>query len=202
MIVGVSGAKKSLLYHLLGGFFHRFLAKHAGYFVPRNASNFRIMSRRALNSALCKEKFLYQFFLNVSRTGYEAEKFPYSSLGERRKSVFESATNALRILVFNSTIPLRLVSVGGLVGSLFGLLVSIYALMIHFLKSETPEGWVSINLFVSAQFFLMFLILFLFGEYFHRIIETFKSGQEFEITSDQYSSMVSNVGRVNVTQDT
>ncbi len=199
LVIGISNVQKGLFYKFSSYFFRKILARYADYYIPQNATELRIVSRRALNYAIGKEKFLYQFYYNLSKTEFETQTFDYKSLKKSKRSAISGFREAIRVLVFNSTAPLKFINFIGLFGSFLGIMISVYSLLVHVFKDKPVEGWVSINLFMCSQLFIIFIILFFFGEYLVRLIETLKSGKEYEVISEKYSSVANDRFKRNVT---
>jgi len=144
---------------------------------PENSTQFRVMSREAVNAVTRikdRLRFLRSFTVYV---GYTNEEFPYQPVSRRagprrRRGLLESLKLAIDLIVANSTHPLRVVSVLGLgVSALNGLAV-IYVLVAYAFRAETlASGWASRSVQSSVMFFFLFLVLAVACEYLGRILE-------------------------------
>jgi polyisoprenyl-phosphate glycosyltransferase len=206
VLMGVSASRAGWAYRLLRGAFRKFIAGMIHYRLPQDATLFRVVSRRALNGVLQRKRYLHHFFLDMARTGFPTDTLAYGQIDRKgrvsRKEVVSGVRKALSVLVFNSTRLLRMVSLIGLLGSALGLLISAYSLAIHLIKRNVVEGWTTLTLFMSAQFILVFLILFFFGEYLARLVDEQWEGREYGVRAERHSSVMGDLNRLNITADT
>jgi polyisoprenyl-phosphate glycosyltransferase len=105
--------------------------------------------------------------------------------------------DAMRLLVFNSTVPLRYMSGVGILGSTLAFMGALYSILVCFFKHNTVEGWTSIVLLFSGLFCLMFIILAFFGEYLGRILDE-STEREYHVVFERNSSVMVCVDRLNV----
>lgn len=205
IIIGIDPGKKSFAYRVLSRIFHLVFAKLIHYRIPSDATLFRVMSRRALNAVLNRTRYLNHLFSDISQTEYPIETLTYSQV--ERDDAFSTKTaliginKLLSILVFNSTALLRMVNLLGIFGSLLGVLISCYSLLIHFVKADVIEGWTTLTFFMSVQFSLLFIVLFFYGEYMARMIDEHKEGHEYTVQFEKHSSVMTDESYHNVTGD-
>lgn len=173
------------------------------YRLPANATSFRCISRRAINAVIGTGRFYHQFNLRLQKTGYRSAILSYEPkqgcwLGQ---SLLRAAREFFRLLIFNSTRPLRWMSGLGIFGSGVACLLAIYSLTIRIWKSEVIEGWTTTILFMSVQFMLLFVILAFVSEYMSRLLDEQRGSGDYAVVYERNSAMMINDRRVNVLSD-
>jgi glycosyltransferase involved in cell wall biosynthesis len=142
--------------------------------IPANSTQFRAMSRQALNALLqIKEKYRYLKVLSAY-IGYQHTAFAYDPIargGRRReRSLLESIDLTINAMVANSTHLLRTVTLLGLLASVLDLLYMGYILAVAVFKTHVAEGWITLSAQSAGMWFFLFVILTVFGEYLGRIL--------------------------------
>ena len=173
------------------------------YNTPANLTNFYCVSRRAINAVINTDYFYYQLTLRLQKTGYPMAILPYAPKPRpsAHPSFLLSVRRLLRLLIFNSTRPLRWMSAIGLLGSFFALFFAVYSLVVHMIRTGVVEGWTTTILFMSTQFLLMFIILAFISEYMGRILDEQRGGTKYAIVYERNSAVMVNSDRVNVLND-
>ena len=199
VVVGAAPQAASLPYRLLRPLIGKVLKKFLDYDLPRAATEFRCLSRRAVNSVTEGRCARYRFPLRIARTGYPSSTIAYTRRAgtEPRRDLRRGFRDAMRLLVFNSTAPLRYMSGVGILGSTLAFLGALYSLLVRFFKHDTVEGWTSIVLLFSGLFCLMFVILAFFGEYLGRILDETVE-REYHVVFERNSSVMVREDRLNV----
>ena len=202
VVVGVAPQASSLPYRLLRPLIVYVLRRYLDYDLPRNATEFRCLSRRAVNSVTEGRGARHRFPLRIARTGYPSSPITYERLGGKgpRRRAYRGFRDATRLLVFNSTAPLRCMSGVGILGSMFAFAGALYSLVIRFFKHNVVEGWTTIVLLFSGMFCLMFMILALFGEYLGRMLDE-TVDREYHVVFERNSSVMVREDRSNVLRD-
>ncbi|WP_455206794.1 glycosyltransferase [Kaarinaea lacus] len=191
IVIGVANQDDSFAYQLVRPVIHMAL-RAIGYNLPRNATNLRCLSRRAVNSVTQAGRFHQQFFVRISNTGYPTAIYRYvlkPNSGVRRTLV-EGVRQAIRMTVFNSTRPLRWMSVLGVVGSVFAFVFASYSIIINLFKNDVVEGWTSMVFFMSFLFAILFAILAFFGEYLGRLLDDRSEHQAYSVADEKTSSVM------------
>ncbi len=193
----------SFFYRLLRPISGFTLKKLLNYSTPIGTTNFYCISRRAANAIMNTERFHHQFTFRIVNTGYKTTKFEYNARkdGKKRRTLANSISKFFQILVFNSTKPLRLMSIIGFGGSMFTFVVSLYALLINVFKNDVAAGWTTLMLFLSLMFALIFIILALFGEYLSRILDDNLNDRHYDVLFEKTSSVMLDEERQNVLSD-
>ena len=198
VVVGTTKQDHTLAYKIvrpLSGW----LLKLIDYHLPKDATTFRCLSRRALNSVLDTGKFYQQFFMQIQKSGYGQAELPYTSLNKTNKrTVTDAAKNTLRLMVFNSTTPLRIMSLLGLCGSSITSIFSLYSIVINIFKNDVVEGWTSTVFIISLIASLQFVILSFIAEYLNRILIEQSNTNGYSIVFEKNSQVMINLDRINV----
>lgn len=202
VVVGVSDRHLPLQYRLLRDFGSRILAA-IDYHIPKNATSFRCLSRRAVNAVTETGRFHHQFYLRIQKTGYPANNLVYrpNDTGNDKKSVIYGFRHLVRLLIFNSSRPLRWMSVLGTVGSLSAFIFAVYSILVNLVNGHVVEGWTTTILFMSTLFMLQFIMLAFFGEYLSRLLDERNLQADYSVVFEKNSTIMINQDRVNVLYD-
>ncbi len=202
IIIGTSKSRKTLGYRIVRPCI-QFLLKWIGYELPKNATPLRCLSRRCINTVTQIGRFHHQFFVRISKTGYPSTSYKYTQnlTYSQKQSLFNGLLQTCRLLIFNSTKPLRWMSMMGFGGSFLAFLITLYSLVIHLFKTKVVEGWTSMVLFMSTMFMLLFSILAFFGEYLGRVLDNSGDHQDYSIVYEKNSSVMLNEQRYNVLKE-
>ena len=202
VIIGVSPLKRNFLYKALAGFYRSTMARLIDYHVPKNSTSFRLITRRALNSVVKTRMFHQQLFPRISLASSRTGTIEYQANFSRQNldtiSFFNTFSRAISMIVFNSVVPLRIMTFLGIMGSFLALLTSVYIMSVALIKDDVVEGWISSNLFISIFFFLTLLILTFLCEYFHRLFAEIANKKEYDNVNETHSSVLNMEKRINV----
>lgn len=174
--------------------FYKFYANISGFYFAPNASYFRVMSRRAVNSITqIKSKSRYLKYFNAF-VGYKQAHVPYTrvhrrSATDRKESFLRMSFRAIDAIISNSILPLRFVTLLGVVASFLNLIYIGYVFAVTLVKNEIAEGWISTSIMNASMFFLLFFILTVMSEYIVRILIEAKE-QPLYFIADEYNSSV------------
>ncbi len=203
VIVGTSKQRNSYAYNIISRP-ARFILRKIDCELPKGSTYLRCLSRRAVNSITRTARYHHKFFLRIQKSGYPIREFSYEKLDSRTpvKTFSDAIHDFSKIVVFNSTKPLRWASITGLIGSILSMLFSSYSLLSHFISGDIADGWTTIVLFSSFQFMILFFILIIFGEYISRILDD-KSGQDdYSVVYEKNSDIMVSLDRLNVMDST
>jgi dolichol-phosphate mannosyltransferase len=106
------------------------------------------------------------------------------------RPLLRSVRTGLSVLIEESTIPLRLVGVTGLLGSLLSLLYAVYVIVINLVRRDVVQGWTTLSLQISGLFFLVFVMLALLGEYMVRVLKEASDRPLYHIAEEATSSVM------------
>ena len=204
VVVGVASQSRTLAYKVFRLMADNIL-KLVDYSLPRDATRLRCLSRRAVNSVTCTGRFHHQLSMRIQKTGYPQIAYNYTLLSTERpmtpRSLLAGIRELLRLLVFNSSRPLRWMSGVGLFGSFSAFLFGLYSLMVRLVKGHVVEGWTTTILFMSALFMMQFIMMAFFGEYLGRLLDDRSEQADYSVVFEKNSTVMVNQDRVNVLSD-
>lgn len=199
VIVGISRNTRSTLSYK----FIRPLVRKAlyavGYNIPQNATSLRCLSRSAVNSTTRARNYHHQIFIRIANCGFETYQMPYTVINSQKKNLTSAVFSTFRIMIFNSTKPLRWMSMLGMFGCLVSLIFATYSFIVHFVNNNVADGWSSIVIIISFLFMILFTILSFFGEYLGRILDTQSLHSPYWVLNEHNSSVMADSNRNNVT---
>jgi len=176
------------------------LLKQVGYALPKNSTGTFCFSRKTINIFSKTGSIDPKFYLKMGNTGFSICTFICDNFINHsyKKSILEGLSITFYILIFNSTKPLRWMSILGIFGSLLGILFSIYSLIINLINEEVTPGWTTMIFFMSSLFALLFTMLTFFGEYLARLLNDRNESKDYNIVLEKNSSVMINENRHNV----
>lgn len=186
--------ERSFLRERIGAFFRLYCRKHIGVDIQRGVSDFRVMSRQAVNSLLqIREQSRYLRVLTLTlgdRHGFFNYRMCASALGPRPSSWHAEISTAIDLLAANTRHPLRVVTVAGLLGACLNLLYACYVVAIYFTKPTVAAGWTTLSLQLSGMFLFVCLILAVLSEYVGTILGEVRSRPRYFISQESNSSVL------------
>jgi hypothetical protein len=199
IVIGVAHRQSTFLYKVFRKV-AAFILSQIDYSLPRNATDLRCLSRRAVNSVTATGRFHHQIAMRMQKTGYQHCIYNYSFENKNLKNrkITKAFRDLLRLMVFNSSRPLRWMSFLGLLGSFSAFIFASYSILIHLIKGHVAEGWTTTILFMSSMFMLQFLMMAFFGEYIGRLLDDRSEQDDFSVVFEKNSSVMVNRDRVNV----
>ena len=197
VIVGTSKVKQSFVYSLFRPL-AKYLLKLCDYHLPNNSTSFRCLSRRAANAVMSTGKFHHQFLMRIQKTGYEFKELNYEVIESKEKTFREGFYELLRLMVFNSSRPLRLMSILAFLGSFTALFFAIFALIINIVKNDVVPGWTSTLVIISLFSVIQFIILAFISEYLSRLLEEQSNSQSYAVVFEKNSKVMVDLDRLNV----
>lgn len=200
VVIGIAREEQSLGYMAFRPF-AQLLLNLAEYTLPKNATTFRCLSRRAANAVMETGHFHQQFFMRIQKTGYEFAQIDYILQNNDKKSFKKGFFELLNLTIFNSTAPLRLMSTLGLAGSGVACLFVLYTLIVNLLKNNVVEGWTTIMLMLSVFAFLQFTILAFISEYINRLLNEQSPYSSYSIVFEKNSFVMVDEDRINVFEE-
>jgi hypothetical protein len=199
IVIGTAKERRTLAYRACRVFVERVL-RAIDYQLPRNATQLRCLSRRTVTAVTSSARFHHQFHMRIQKTGYPACEFSYKLLSEKTKprTLSQGIYDLIRLLVFNSTKPLRWMSGIGLVGSCSAFAFATYSLALHLVRNNIVEGWTTTILFMSMLFMFQFVMLAFFSEYLGRLLDERSKQANYAVVFEKTSAVMVNQDRVNV----
>ena len=197
VVIGTAKTPVSLMYSIVRPCVN-WLLTSIDYLLPKNVTSFRCLSRRAANSVMSIGSFHQQFFMRIQKTGYQASELRYESHATKQKTFAKGFREVMQLMVFNSFAPLRLMSVLGLLGSTLACLISLYAVIVRFVKDDVVSGWASTVLLISLIAVVQFVILSFISEYLVRLLTEHGRQNDYSVVFEKNSSVMVNQDRINV----
>lgn len=183
--------------HLMGRFwtrlFYAFSKRFLKLDLPANSTQFRCLSRQAVN-AITQIKDSHRYLrLFSSYVGYNSQRFEYEPVYRgkvRRRSFVNSVKYAVSLILENSTHPLRIVSWMGLIAAAGNLVYGVYIFAIYFFKENVREGWTTLSLQSAAEFFFLSLILTALCEYMGQMLNRIQARPLYYVKDEKSSSVL------------
>jgi glycosyltransferase involved in cell wall biosynthesis len=200
VIIGIAKRPRTLGYRVARKLSNKIL-RSIDYHIPKNATPVRCLSRRAINTVLRTGQLNHQFFVKVANTGYPTKEYKYELLNVssmKKRTLLSGITQSIQLMIFNSTKPLRWISLLGVMGSLSAFVFAIYSIVVNFIKDDVIEGWTSMVLFSSFLFMILFVILAFIGEYIARLLNENSNQKNYYISSEETSAVMLEMDRFNV----
>jgi len=181
---------QTFLKRFLSKSFYSFSKKIMKLDIPENAGDFRLLDKqvvKALNLLPEKSRFMKGLYAWV---GFEGYAIPFEVL--ERQGGTESRWNysslfglAVTGILSFSSVPLRMISLMGMIISMFALLYGLYIFLENLFFSITVNGWPTIV--VSIMFFsgVQLISLGVLGEYISRIFDEAKNRPKYIIDEDE-----------------
>ena len=164
--------------------------------VPEDSTQFRALSRKALNALLqIKESYRYMKVFSAY-IGYHHQTLVYDPMARagsgqpRQRGFFRSVDLAVNVMVANSTRLLRFVTGVGVIASFLNLLYMVYIVMIAIFKRDVAEGWITLSAQNAGMFFFLFVILTVLGEYIGRILAETQNRPLYYVMEERNSSVL------------
>jgi hypothetical protein len=108
----------------------------------------------------------------------------------RRQGVREGIERGVGLIVTNSTQPLRLMSVVGVVLSAVNALYVLYIVSIFVFKTRVAEGWTTLSLQHAVMFAFLFAILAVLCEYVGRLLTETRDRPLYFVAEERSSSVM------------
>lgn len=155
-----------------------------GIKIRQNHSEFRLMSRFAVeNLREYKEKTIFLRGI-VQNLGLQSCNIYYDGLerqaGKTKYSMFKLIELAWCAITSFSILPLRIITVVGILTSFISFLIIIYAL-ISYIKGFSIQGWTSIIMTIAFFSGIIIMSLGIIGEYLGKVLIEVKNRPLYQI---------------------
>jgi glycosyltransferase involved in cell wall biosynthesis len=161
------------------------LAHRTTYFLVFNRTTLNL-----LNSFRDRVRFIKAF---AGLAGVPVRYFDYQPVNlkaEPTGRVRDQLRNMLDLVISNSIVPLRVVTLGGLLASVLNLAYIGYVICIALFKSHVAEGWVTLSLQSAGTFFILSLVLAVLGEYMGALLLDSKGRPPYFVLEDRHSAVM------------
>jgi dolichol-phosphate mannosyltransferase len=167
--------------------FYRAMARLTRTAGPRDAGDYRLMSRATVDAVVSLPSHHQVLRLVVPALGFPSSQVGYIRAARAAGASKYSLSRMLRLTVDSMTgfsiAPLRLATWFGLGGGTVAVLLLLYAVIAR-LRHDTVAGWTSTIVIVSAFGAVQLLCLGLLGEYVGRIYTQLQGRPAFFVASD------------------
>jgi len=170
---------------LINKIFYKIIKNFSDIKVNLNSEPIRIITRRALNSALkSKEKIRFRQICYL-QTGFPSKILVYENKTKylANKSIKEKISLALEITLIYTDFGLKLIFSFSLLFFLISLAVGIYAIFIYLNLQQVVSGWTTTMLFLSFGFSGIFLITGILTKYLVIILSEIKNQKPYVLKS-------------------
>lgn len=180
-----SRGRESAFHKECAGFFYKIMSKATGVNM-RNASDFKMMDRRVVDSILSMPERNMFFRATSSWVGYRSVSVEFEvqerEAGESKWSSWSLVKYAFTNIVAFTTLPLQFVTIGGVICFLLSMLLMIYSLMQYF-TGHAVEGYTTIVMVMLMIGSAMMLSLGIIGYYIAKIYEEVKRRPRYIISA-------------------
>lgn len=190
--VDIAASRQGWVHRALASVFYTGCRKLLGIDVIPRATNYRVLSRQALNAIVRikdKHRFLQVFTPYI---GFEPQYVRYVRKprpGRRDGSaLFDAVNRGIDLIVTSSMRPLRIVTWLGLLAGGLNIAYIAYIAAVALFKRKIAEGWVTLSFQHAVMFFLLFLILAVLAEYLGRVLSESRDRPLYFIHEDLTSS--------------
>jgi polyisoprenyl-phosphate glycosyltransferase len=162
--------------------------------LPRNSTQFRVLSRQAVN-AIMQIKVRHRYLRTlIAHIGFNTGNFVYQPINRsgraQTRSLLKAVNLGINIIVNASRHPLRVISWCGVVAGVVNLLYTGFALYSYLLGEDVASGWTSLSLQNAAMFFFVFLILTVLSEYIGQILIESEDRPLYYVYEERNSSVL------------
>lgn len=198
IIIGTSKAYTTPKYRLLKRLSSR-LIEGVGYGLPSNSTGSFCLSRQAVNAVTESSRYYWRPYVTMTHSGYAMTAYEYRFTTPRpKKRIIDGLRESRHYLVFNSTKPLRWMSLLGLFGSAMAFVFALYSVLANLVAEQVVEGWTTTILFMSFLFSILFMMLSFFGEYLARLLDDRSDHALYNVLYEKHSSVMVETHRQNV----
>lgn len=176
--------KESLLHRKSAGFFYGIMSRATG-FDMQNASDFKLLDRKAVESVLSMPERSMFFRATSSWIGYRSTSVLFEvqerEAGESKWSARSLISYAFRNIVAFTTLPLQFVTAGAVGCFICSLLLLVYSLVRYF-TGHAVEGYTTLLIVLLFIGSAVMMSLGIIGYYIARIYEEVKKRPRYIVS--------------------
>jgi glycosyltransferase involved in cell wall biosynthesis len=181
------------LFRTCSRLFHLYCERFLRLKLPRNSTQLRCLSRKALNAITQIKDSNRYLFLYSSYVGYPQQEFLYSPIDRdgrgHQRNFLEAISSGIDLIIENSRHPLRVVTWTGVGAAILNLIYVSVIIIIYFFKRDVTPGWTSLSFQSAIQFLLITLMFTILSEYIGRILERLRNRPFYYVMNEQLSSV-------------
>ncbi len=185
--VPVNPESEGWAFRTLRSMFVRLSHTMTGVQLPHEPTSFVALTRKAVDAITrVKQKQRYLPWICGS-AGFKQARHPYlvEPRGPgRRRPLAEALGLGWSTLATSTTVPLRIVSLAGLMAAALNLVYVGYVFAVNLFKSHVAEGWTTLSLQSSCMFFMVFVIQAVMSEYLCRILDESKARPLYHVLDE------------------
>lgn len=169
--------------------FYKTITLFTGIKLNNMYSDFFVINRKVINYITKNEDRVKFLKLLTVNNGFSIYEYSYMPLGKKnnQRSFFENINFTIDVIVNYSHRLIRIATILSLVAATANLFYIFYVIGSYLFKDNIIQGWTSSNLYSSTMYFILFLVLAVFGEYIRIIIQNQKNTLFYEITDEKSS---------------
>ena len=176
--------KESLLHRKSAGFFYGIMSRATG-FDMQNASDFKLLDRKAVESVLSMSERSMFFRATSSWIGYRSTSVLFEvqerEAGESKWSARSLISYAFRNIVAFTTLPLQFVTAGAVGCFICSLILLVYSLVRYF-TGHAVEGYTTLLIVLLFIGSAVMMSLGIIGYYIARIYEEVKKRPRYIVS--------------------
>ncbi|MCA8955714.1 MAG: glycosyltransferase [Planctomycetes bacterium] len=192
--VRADAARDPLYMRVLGPAFYAYCNRVLKLALPPHTTELRVLSRQVVNAVIRSRDMMRFMRMYSAYVGYPSTVVsyrPHSRRGRpRRRSFGEIMQRSIGIIVANSTHPLRVISVLGVLISGANALYAGYVLLTYLLARDVAPGWATLSLQASVMFLFLFLTQAILCEYIGRLLQEGSRVPDFHVLEERHSAVL------------
>ncbi len=168
--------------------YYRVMAAGGMTMIPANGGDFRLFDRRvvdAIRQLPERNRFMKGLYAWV---GFRTECIPFEVAprvaGKTKFSMLRLFGLGFTGLTSFTVVPLRAISVAGIVISLLSMLYGFYLLFEHYVMGDQPPGWATVTVGIMFLSGLQLMALGIIAEYLGRTFEEVKQRPLYIVAED------------------
>lgn len=192
--------KQTIGYRVANILFNYIYKKFSGIDLINDAPQYRLLSKRVINFIIKHRQPAVSYRHLPATAGFLKSYINYKEPQKqhRIKNIGESIDRGVRLLVSSTRAPMRIVTFLSLFGAAANLVYSFYVVAVALLLDNVAPGWVSISLQMSGMFFLISLVLLVFGEYILNIASLNNEDPGYHISQEFTSALINRASKLNI----
>ncbi|MFO0887951.1 MAG: glycosyltransferase [Isosphaeraceae bacterium] len=195
VVLGVDRERRvGPIYRLFRKIFLRLTRRLVRLELVIDTTGFRVLNRQVVNAMTQIRRRDRYFPLIATEVGFTPKIHPYRRISRSGRKAHPNLRHAMRtgasVIIYNSNLPLRWVSMLGLTGSLLSFVYSLIVIVVYFVRKDVPLGWAPLSLQISGLLLLVFIIQMLIGEYIGRFLEEASDRPLYHVREEAASSVI------------
>lgn len=196
--------RHSWTYRAANGVFNALFRWLNGVDPGTEAPQYRVLSKKVVNYILQHPRPTAIYRLLPATAGFTRANLTYrhQPLAVPEKNLSQSIDRGMQLLLSQTRLPMRIVTMLSMFGALANLLYSLYVLAVAAFNPHVAPGWVSLSLQQSGMFLLISLVLLMLGEYILHMASTSNEGPPYHVAQEFTSVRLDRLDRINVEPNT